>query len=255
MSFKVFIKKFNKLILDTLFPIQCISCKKINYWICDQCLNEVTIKNKQVCPICEKIITPDGQTCFSCKTKHSIDGLLVALDYKENPVIDKAIHYFKYRFVKDLHAPLGKIITKTILKSSSKIPDLIIPIPLHQKRLRWRGFNQSELLCKDISKNISPNLGVTISSTNLIRKKNTTSQMEIKSYQKRKLNLKNAFVVKNPSEIKNKRILLIDDITTTGSTIFECATALKKCGAKEVFGIVLARKKFKSSSSENLRIP
>lgn len=246
MTFKELIQKIHKLILDTLFPIQCIVCKKPNHWLCDQCLSEVLIKDKQVCPICEKVTIPDGQTCFQCKEKYSIDGLLVAIDYKENEAIDKAIHYFKYRFVEDLHKPLGKIITKTFLKSSLKIPDAIIPIPLHPKRLRWRGFNQSELLCRHISKNISPNLNIEISTTALIRNKNTLSQMKIKNFKQRKLNLKNAFKVFRKSSIKNKRILIVDDISTTGSTIFECAKVLKKSGAKEVYGIVLARKKFKN---------
>ncbi|MFC1608964.1 ComF family protein [Patescibacteria group bacterium] len=248
METKELIQKINKLILDTLFPIQCISCKKQNYWICDQCLSEIIIKDKQVCPICEQVTIPDGQTCFKCKQKHSIDGLLVAIDYKENKVIDKAIHYFKYRFIEDLSEPLGKIITKTFIRSSLKIPDAIVPIPLHSKRLRWRGFNQAELLCSHISQNISPNLSTPILSSALIRSKNTPSQMKIKNYHQRKSNLKNAFLVKNEAEIKNKRILLVDDISTTGSTIFECAKVLKKSGAKDVFGIVIARKKIKTKN-------
>lgn len=141
------LQKTKKVILDTLFPISCLSCGKTDVWLCKNCLNKISQKNNQVCPYCEKMITPNGYTCFACKKKYSLDGLLVASSYKDR-VISKAIHLYKYRFAEELSSPLGDIIIKSIKNSELPLPDIIIPVPLHPRRLRWRGFNQSELLAK-----------------------------------------------------------------------------------------------------------
>lgn len=137
---------------------------------------------------------------------------------------------------------------KSILKNNLPIADAIIPVPLHSRRLRWREFNQSEKLANFISENLTPSFPLSVYSDFLIRKRYTTAQMKIKNYSLRKENIKNAFVAnKNQdlSVIKNKRILLVDDIATTGATLFECAKILKKNGAKEVFGVVIARQEMR----------
>ncbi|MDP1620398.1 MAG: hypothetical protein Q8M12_05395, partial [bacterium] len=84
-----------------------------------------------------------------------MDGLLVAAKYKDDH-LGKLVHLYKYRFIEDLHIPLGKILTEAILQSRLPIPDIIIPIPLHPRRQRWRGFNQSQLLAGHISRNLAP---------------------------------------------------------------------------------------------------
>ena len=237
------LKATKNIILDTLFPISCISCNKPDEWLCESCLNKIPLKRDQVCPYCEKMITPNGYACFGCKEKYSLDGLLVASSYQDK-IISKAIHLYKYRFAEELSSSLGDILLRSIQNSELPLPDMIIPVPLHKRRLRQRGFNQSELLAEYVSEKITPGFPIPLENNLLERFRYTHPQMEIKNQIARRKNIENAFRVskENTKKIKDKRILIIDDVTTTGATIFECAKTLKKSGAKEVFGLVIARK-------------
>jgi ComF family protein len=163
---------------------------------------------------------------------------------KEKTILAKLIHYYKYRFVSDIGLSLGKILEKSVLLSSVPLPEMIVPVPLHSRRLRWRGFNQSLLLAQYLGKNLTPGLEIPILDKALRRNRYTKPQMEIKNRQKRELNTKDAFGFDkkfDTKKLKGKNIFLIDDIATTGSTLFECAKVLKNKGAKKVYGIVLAR--------------
>ena len=233
--------------LDIFFPINCLGCGAEEVWICETCSQKIKIRDQQLCPLCEKIITPDGQVCFACKHKSPLSGLLVAASYQE-PLVSKAVHLFKYRFIEELSAPLTKIILKAIRSYELPLPDLIIPIPLHARRLRWRGFNQSSLLAKNLAENLLPNSQLEVCEDILIRSRHTLPQMSLKDHQQRNRNIQNAFTINDFSKIKDKRILLVDDITTTGSTIFECARVLKKAGAKEIYATVIARQEYKKKS-------
>ena len=253
MSSKKIFLAIKNLILDTLFPIECLFCQKPDEWICRECIEKIEIIQEQNCPYCEKIISPSGRICQNCKIKllsknekFFLDALIVCSSYRKNGIA-RLVHYFKYNFIFDLSLPLGKIMIKTIVLHNLPLPDIIIPVPLHPRRLRWRGFNQAELLSKEISENLVPNLPIQFFPDFLVRKRFTAPQMKIKNYQARKNNLKNAFAINSATDleiIKDKTILLVDDVATTGSTIFECAKILKKSGAKSVFGIVIARQEF-----------
>ncbi|EKE19538.1 MAG: amidophosphoribosyltransferase-like protein [uncultured bacterium] len=242
------VKKINKLILDILFPITCISCKRNGTWLCENCFFKIKKTAEQVCGICEIRITPDGRTCQNCKKKSSLDGLLTCASYKQNSVA-RAVHFFKYRFIADLHVPLGNLMVNVMQKTDIPLPDLILPIPLHKRRLRWRGFNQSSLLAKRISQELLPGAIISTEENILIRNRYTTPQMGIKDYKHRQQNLNGAFLIPNEELVKNKIILLVDDIATTGSTILECAKVLKNAGAKEIFAIVIARQETKQDKS------
>lgn len=243
----LFFQKIKKFFLDTLFPIRCLSCQKEGCWICDKCFRKIALKKDQFCPICEKKTTPSGFTCFKCRKKFNIDGILVSLSY-QNKLVSKAVHLFKYRFIEDLSNSLGKAMLSAILSSELPIPDIIIPVPLHQRRLRWRGFNQADLLAQFISPKITPGFPILFESNCLVRQRYTFPQMKIKNYSARQKNIQNAFKVPGgkANQIKNKRILLVDDVATTGSTLFECAKTLKKSGAREVFAVVVARQEMKA---------
>lgn len=243
--------KIKKIILDTLFPIQCLSCKKDGFWICKKCLDRIDVLSVQVCPYCEKIETPFGKICYRCKDNFlaknktaPVDNLIPAVRYKD---VSHFIHLFKYRLISDLHKPLGKMMIKAILKNNWSLPDLIIPIPLHKKRLRWRGFNQSELLANFISSNLTPGMEIPVIANIIFRKKYTVPQMKIKNYGERQKNMRNIFDInKNLGyNLENKTILVVDDIATTGSTLFECGKILKVAGAEKVMAIVIARQEIK----------
>ncbi|EKD58508.1 MAG: amidophosphoribosyltransferase family protein [uncultured bacterium] len=233
-------QNFFKSILDTLFPIRCIDCKKEGAWLCEKCLSKIPILSEHVCGVCEKQTTPHGMTCLNCKKKNPLDGLVPAVSYK-HPSVCKAVHLFKYRFLPDLSVVLGSLITKCIRETELPIPDMIIPIPLHPRRMRWRGFNQSALLAQQVSENLLTLSEIPLVENVLIRKRYTSSQMEIKDYHNRQKNLIGAFSLSDKSIVENKIIFLIDDVATTGSTVFECAKVLKAAGARQVYCAVIAR--------------
>lgn len=254
----VFFAKANEFLLDTFFPIHCISCKEEGFWLCEKCLSRIKFSNEQVCGVCEKAITPDGRTCLPCKKlphrqpgKSLPDGLIVASSYAE-ALISESVHLFKYRFIHDLHRPLGDLLVKILQKTDLPLPDLIIPVPLHKRRLRWRGFNQSSLLANHLASNLLPGTTLNINENSLVRNRYTSPQMKVKDYANRQRNIADAFSVRDKKEVSDKIILLVDDITTTGSTIFECAKVLKNAGAREVFAIVIARQETKKIVGEPL---
>lgn len=257
--------KIKNFALDTLFPISCLNCGLPDTWLCPECLAKIPALSSQVCPYCEKITTSSGRICSKCRDgfltknkKAPLDALVCATRYKEGN-ISKLIHLYKYNFVSDLRQPLGKIMIRGILENNLPLPDVIIPIPLHPRRLRWRGFNQSELLANYIAQNLTPGFPIPILSNFIIRARYTRPQMKIKDYKERQKNISGIFTLAkgstssdhndrgrlNLQAIKDKNILLIDDVATTGATLFECAKVLKANGAKKVFGIVIARQEIK----------
>lgn len=252
-------KSIKIFVLDILFPLHCLFCQKYGQWICQECFKKISLLPVQVCPYCEKAISPAGRICFKCKEKFlrknqlpPLDALIVSTKYEKNGA-SRLIHHFKYSFVKDLGDPLAKIMSEAITFHNLPLPDLIIPVPLHSRRLRWRGFNQSEILANHICENLTPGFSIPVISNLLLRKKYTQAQMKIKNYQERQKNVKNIFTLSPSSPVigrgvggegkilKDKTILLIDDVATTGATLFECARTLKSAGAKKVYGAIIAR--------------
>lgn len=242
------IKSLKNAILDSLFPIFCLSCRKEGSWLCENCLAQTKILDFQVCPACEDTITDKGFLCHFCREarKSHLDGLIAAVSY-DDPVARKMVHNFKYRFIGDISEPLAKLICRALIRNDVALPDFIIPVPLHPKRLRWRGFNQSLSLASRLSEKLSPLMEIEILDI-LKRQKYNQPQMQIKNYQQRLKNMQNIFALlpdANPDLIKNKSILIVDDIATTGATLEECAKVLKSAGAKKVFAAVVARQSIK----------
>jgi len=234
-------------ILDILFPAICLNCQKEGTWICQNCLSLIEILEYQYCPFCQERVfacLSGSQEKGTCK-KHrgkNLNGLFFAASYK-NPLVKKLIKRFKYSpLLKELAPSLSSLIITHFISSGNKIifndqkASLFIPVPLSPAKKRWRGFNQSEEIAKELSKFLK----IPYQVNNLIKIKKTQSQVELKK-EEREENIKNAFRVKNPQVIQGKRIFLIDDIFTSGATMEECARVLKKAGAKQVWGIAVAR--------------
>ncbi|MEK9129988.1 MAG: ComF family protein [Patescibacteria group bacterium] len=233
--------KFKKIInffLDLLFPIECIGCQKENIWLCEKCLKKINLNLKNFCPICRKPARM-GCICQKCLSHSPFKNIFIVSFYKEK-IIKQAIHTFKYKHIRDLAKPFGEIIINFLYQSKTNLlfdnSYFLIPVPLHRKRLFERGFNQSELLAQIIAQQ----LGISTINNILKRKQNTKSQTKLKEKERRK-NIKNAFICLHPENIKNKNIILLDDILTTGSTLREAARVLKKAGAREIIGLVLAK--------------
>lgn len=244
MKYSLFAQKINTFILDTLFPVHCLSCGKEGEWVCSQCLGNVSLLDFQICPKCEIQITQGGITCPKCKENYPLDALVTVARYKEHDM-EKIIHAYKYQSAREIAPILGLLMTKVYLKQTLPIPDIILPVPLHPRRLRWRGFNQSSLLGQHLGLNLTVGMPVPFYTNILLRTRYTSPQMKIKNYHKRKENMINAFSIKPNADIKDKKILLVDDVATTGATLLECAKVLKQNGAKKVYAIVIARQEIK----------
>ena len=229
-------------VLDTLFPISCLGCGAPREYLCQTCLDVFPRRIRQRCPTCLKATTPRGEVCFACSGDNSLDGLFAASLYR-SLLVSASIHTYKYRFIPAFAQPLGVWLAGRITEIGLPLPDICIPVPLHPRRLRFRGFNQSELLAQTLADTLAPGLSIAAPKGIIRRTRYTKPQMKTHTREERLGNLKNAFAVvgENASLIRGTSVWLIDDVATTGTTLEECATVLKQSGAKSVFGIVLAR--------------
>ncbi len=151
--------------------------------------------------------------------------------------IRELIHRLKYGKKVHLSAPLALLTAKTLAPYvAGSGAELLLPVPLHRKRLRDRGFNQSLLLARSLAKSWQ----LPLSRNNLQRLHWTEPQIHL-SMTDRVKNVRGAFSVKDPAEFEGRRILLVDDVYTTGSTVTECAKVLRKAGAEEVHVVTVAR--------------
>lgn len=234
--------KLRDFVLDLLFPIECLGCGKEGEWLCQKCFNKINFKQSQYCLHCKKE-NEFGRFCFNCRPLYGLDGVLIAGDY-DNRLIAKLIKNFKYNFIQDLSKAIGKFLilflqnlnsesgfTEVVLTGSN----LVIPVPLHNKRRRWRGFNQAELIAREVSGYFNLELSV----DKLIRMKYKKPQVKL-SEAERKSNVIGCFGWRGEG-LAGRDIVLIDDIVTTGATLNECAKVLKQNGAGKVWGLVVAK--------------
>lgn len=227
-------KIFN-FVKHTLFPrdITCDICGKDVFSsipVCDECLKKLPYNNNKICSICGSPILSMADVCDRCQSKERI------YLFSRTPLIyrDEAsllIKKFKYDNHKYLAKFFAYFMAQTYLKNNYHC-DLIIPVPLHIKRLKERGFNQAKLLCDELSKLVK----VETRDDILLRVKQTKTQTKL-SYTERQQNLDNAFKAVNKKFIKDKNILVVDDVFTTGATIENCAKMLKNSGAGNIFGL------------------
>ena len=225
-----------ELALDLLFPRICLACQKEGKELCTACLKKILLKAPQ-CLICgaRKL---DGKICDYCRTKTHLSRFFAVGDY-DDPILRESIHFLKYRKITALAEPLGQLVINywhTYIKELPRKLDVMIPIPLHPQRERFRSFNQSGM----ISRQVEGSIGIPLDTQNLTRIKNTAAQINLEDPHARRENVKNAFALKRPLEIKDKTILLFDDVATTGSTLNEAARVLKEAGARSVWAFVLA---------------
>jgi ComF family protein len=149
-----------------------------------------------------------------------------------NGALRKAINLLKYYSIKRLEHPLSDVLLHV------KLPEVdgVVPVPLYRKRLRQRGFNQSALLAK----HAAGNLGVPLVTDCLMKTRDTVQQVGLDAVERKK-NIRNAFAVQNREPVYGKKILLVDDVITTGATVRECSKVLKKAGAHDVYVLALAQ--------------
>lgn len=252
------IRLFNE-ILDFIFPKKCFGCGRSGEFFCGRCFDSLDFPEIR-CFICQK-----GNTgfCAQCGSFFNLKNLRVfwAVDYTssnlrslgnenqnfhftrslnyKNSAIKKMIRTFKYRQAGALAEILGEILnqrTKKFLVQNNSGASLIIPVPLTARKQRERGFNQAALL----GRYFAQKNGLAFDPAILLKIKNTASQVGTAGRDERLKNLKESFIVSDPQKIKNKTVILIDDVLTTGATIMECARVLQKAGAEKIIALVVA---------------
>ena len=232
-------------LLNLIFPPVCPICKT---------LLGSKRKNSIICPDCHKTIRPVGPPyCPRCGLPYPSGdekGHLCAPCLKERRYFEvhrtcalyegalkEAIHRFKYGGVFPLVKVFGDLLHPAFRNLTRDYPaDLLVPVPLHIRRLRERGFNQALLLVKELSKRT----GIPYAERALKKVKDTPFQITLKKRERRK-NLTRAFQVKDREAIKGKAVMLVDDVYTTGTTVNECSRALHMAGAERVAVLTVAR--------------
>ena len=219
IGLKLQIKLAWKVALEILFPAFCIGCKKEGSFFCDKCLESL--------PLSERGFenAPNGS---------ALNGLLSCCIYQEKSMLPKIIHAFKYDFITDLAEPLAHLMIESLKNSPTEA--VLCAVPLHKRRHKWRGFNQSDLLATRIS-----DASGYPKSPLLKRVAFSKPQMELSREQRLK-NTENAFIfADDAARDPPKTVILVDDVATTLSTLESCAKILKDNGVRHVYGIVLAR--------------
>ncbi len=237
MGAESLLKYFSELFL----PNWCLLCSQPTEEevpLCNQCLDRLKWIEDNCCQICGLAFEPGSLShlCGECKKKPPAYDRARAVVKFEEPAIE-IIHRFKYHrrfdFLKWMAGEMARIYQQELADLEF---ELVIPIPLHWKRLLSRGYNQSQLLARSLAKKINLPLACSV----LVRTKNTPPQVGLSRNQREK-NLKKAFLVKKPSLVEGKKLLLIDDVITTGATIEEASKTLKRAGAELVGVLAFAR--------------
>lgn len=225
-------------LLDTLFPITCTSCGKEGNFLCAECQSQLQKLDFQMCIMCHKP-SPLGLTHSGCQTPFGPNGLVSFFDYHDKKISESIING-KYYFINGIYKLFGQLVANEIkqreyfqLFTGGNFS--LVPIPLFKTRERWRGFNQAEVLCQELSAELNLPL-----ANILTRTKNTKTQKDLKR-DDRIHNLDSAFALNSKYIIHNSNFVLVDDVTTTGSTLLEAAKVLKRNGAGQVWCLTIAR--------------
>lgn len=230
-------------ILDFLFPKYCVNCKKFGDYLCADCFSRLSFDTKNICLICGSP-SYNGLTHPRCYKKYSVEGSFTGLVF--NSVSKKLVYQFKYKpNLTDLRKFIGDLLYESLIQNEefgkviNKTNNLVfVPIPLSSKKLRTRGYNQAEILAKELARKF--NLEV-INCLERIR--DTRSQVGLNKKERRE-NIKGAFEIKikdQKSKLKNKNVILVDDVLTSGATISEACRVLKMEGAKKVWAAAFAK--------------
>ncbi len=238
-----------KFALDLLFPRRCLGCLEFLVddspkYLCRPCWRSVSFQTGFACAFCLAPVAA-GKICPFCIKDHHLDRLLVTAGY-ESKLVERVLKVLKYRFVKDAADDIADLMAKYLkpkIETLNLEPEAVVitAVPLHRRRLNWRGFNQSEIIARKIARHF----GWPASFEILRRNRRRRAQADIKDKDSRIKNVSGIFVCPEPRAVSGKRVLLLDDIATTGSTLNDCARALKAAGASEVIGFVFARGKLK----------
>lgn len=225
-------------LIDLLFPKFCLGCSRIGSYICHKCFKRLKVIDKPTCLYCHKQ-SYLGLTHPKCSKKLSIDGALSIYHYDN--LLKKIIKNIKYRLATTVWEEFWKSTPQSNISklfSYKKIfrEAYIQTVPLSQNKYQQRGFNQAMMIAKYFNKVLNfPIIDV------LKRSHEALAQAQIKTKKSRLKNVRNVFLAEKHANIKNKVIILIDDVVTTGATLKEACKVFKKAGADKVYALTLAK--------------
>ena len=240
---------FNSGLIDIIYPPRCRICRTFlrggegsrdqqTHPVCRTCFNNFTEITSPHCSICRRPFhgtIEDDHPCEACLRDEPFYDRLGA-PYLYDGGVMEAIHALKYGGRTSLVDAVGPLLVSFAEDWLDQDDGIIMPVPLHPKRLRERGFNQSLLLAREVASGT----GRELDYLSLQRTRYTKPQTGLKSDDRRK-NVRGAFGLTDRINMKNRSVILVDDVATTGNTLNECARILKKAGCKKVLCLVLAR--------------
>lgn len=223
--------------LDLLYPPRCLLCGTMgDETLCAACLGQIAPVPEPRCVRCGQAFIPEARGCFHCARREPAFVRARAMGAYDG-VLREAIHHLKYRDKPQLAIPLGRRLAAFARTEDAYLGglnlDAVLPVPMHSVRQRRRGYNQSERL----SRVVAEELGLRHTPQLLLRCRNTRQQMGLEGMARQR-NLVGAFVAR--PFVFRRRLLLVDDVSTTSTTLHECAAALKAAGADAVYALTLA---------------
>ena len=225
--------------LDLVFPMECAGCGEEGKVLCPECVSGLPRLERPFCPLCAD--PGFNGPCPRCAAiGPAIDGVRAPFLLEEP--LRKLVHRFKYQHMRAAAPALGELLAGFI----AGWPDnqlVLAPVPLHPRRMRERGYNQAALLARELSNRT----GLPVKEGLLRRVEHSRPQVESASSEERVRNVAGAFEA--TADASGLRVLLLDDVITTGSTAFACAAALKDAGAEKVWGLALAKEPLRSGGN------
>lgn len=227
--------------MNLIAPRRCLQCLAVGSWLCPACRERIRWREYRdaVCIHCEADTGRHGDLCINCQRDLGMIGIYYIGRY-QSPVLQRGVQWLKFKGVRELAPVLARELLPVIIKIAP-LPELaacavIVPLPLHVRRQRQRGFNQSELLAKYLS------LYTGIPVANLLKRQRATWSQAQLPHEHRAGNVKNAFTLAGRSVSTDRTIaIILDDVTTTGATLAEAARALSSLTFKRVYGLTLSR--------------
>ncbi|HEY4382902.1 MAG TPA: ComF family protein [Ktedonobacteraceae bacterium] len=231
------VRYFIQQALDIVFPVECVLCARVGSVLCSDCQPQLQVQqNYTRCAHCHAPLTENGQ-CLPCSVHPlRLHGLRAYAGYQG--ALRQCIHALKYDGQTRLAQPLGALLAQTYHRYGMQA-DYLIPLPLHNTRQKQRGYNHATLLTRACAEQ----LGVLVHEELVIRQRATPSQVGL-TPQQRHQNVSGAFSILptvTTRTIFKRRLIIIDDVCTTGATLEACAETLLSAGARSVWGLVLAR--------------
>ena len=270
LVFRRFGEKIAETLFAVLFPSDCRICNAplVNISrlpVCPECLAAIHPIEGGLCAICgERIFSAyafvgsgsDQPRCGLCRRIEPAFARAVAYGSYESG-LRELIHLLKYGGVRPAANVLGRMLAQAIaaLENEFNQPSVaLIPVPLYRAKLRQRGFNQAELIARAALRNNSCGGRLRLYADVLIRKRDTASQISLTSHQRR-ANLRGAFAVSDPEIVRDREVLIVDDVYTTGATVSECARVLRRAGATKVWVATVARTLKNSAQFAQIEAP